>query len=196
MKLKSVNFNTTATFRCEVSADEPDFQTVHRRANMTVIRKCLPPVSWAICTFYDYSLFLASFPIHVVQLEYPPQKLSCTRALRESWRIMSWDGCFIVVIVTGTRVHSHKTKVENSHSKLLRNKVKCKSGSIVCRFFTFLDHVVLAVGIGCYTARSPVLPMFTNGTHFQRNLMSPIHFYKQKFPGTAHSSPDFGIDTS
>ena len=39
VRLKSVNFNTTATFRCEVSADEPDFQTIQRRANMTVIRK-------------------------------------------------------------------------------------------------------------------------------------------------------------
>lgn len=36
--LKSVNFNSSATFRCEVSADEPDFETVYRRANMTVIQ--------------------------------------------------------------------------------------------------------------------------------------------------------------
>ena len=39
MTLKNVNLNTSATFRCEVSADEPDFQTVMRQANLTVIRK-------------------------------------------------------------------------------------------------------------------------------------------------------------
>lgn len=36
--LTSVNFNTSGTFRCEVSADAPDFQTVHKRANMTIFR--------------------------------------------------------------------------------------------------------------------------------------------------------------
>jgi len=36
--LKSVNFDTSATYRCEVSTDLPYFQTFHGHANMTVIK--------------------------------------------------------------------------------------------------------------------------------------------------------------
>ncbi len=40
MTLNSVNFNTTATYRCEVSGDAPEFRTAIKSAVLTVIRKC------------------------------------------------------------------------------------------------------------------------------------------------------------
>ncbi len=103
VRLKSVNFNTTATFRCEVSADEPDFQTIQRRANMTVIRKYMmlswrgsvsqcfalpcypffmimisssPPFFSIFIHFLSFQFgtdSLARFPLDVVQLEYSTQ---------------------------------------------------------------------------------------------------------------------------
>lgn len=80
VRLKSVNFNSTATFRCEVSADEPDFQTIQRRANMTVIRKYMM-LSWrgsvSQCfalpcyPFYDYDLVVSPFSSPSLYTFYP-----------------------------------------------------------------------------------------------------------------------------
>ncbi|KAE8745687.1 hypothetical protein FOCC_FOCC007571, partial [Frankliniella occidentalis] len=35
--LTQLTFNSSGTYRCEVSADAPKFETVHRESNMTVM---------------------------------------------------------------------------------------------------------------------------------------------------------------